>query len=207
MEARASVVRLVLASASPRRRELLEGLDVEFICRPVNLDESPLPGEGPETYTRRLARAKARAKADDGEVVLAADTTVVLDGALLGKPESPAHAGEMLHSLSGRAHEVFTGVAVHVPQDGGQTATRDAVCRSRVWMASLGEEEIDWYVSTGEPLDKAGAYAIQGLGALLVERIEGNYSNIVGLPLPTAQRLLHDCGYDVRQFRRTGDGR
>lgn len=189
--------RLILASASPRRRELLQDLHLEFVCRPVDLDETPLPGEAAEAYVRRLARAKAEAVASEGEVVLAADTVVVRDGQLLGKPTGRDQARVMLASLSGRDHSVCTGVAIHLPP----SFTRDAVCRSEVTMAVLSREEVDWYVATGEPLDKAGAYAIQGLGALFVERIDGNYSNVVGLPLPAVYRLFSDAGYDLKSFR------
>ena len=188
---------LVLASASPRRRELLEALKVEFCCRPVDLDETPMAAEAPQDYVRRLARAKAEAQAHEGEIVLGADTIVVLDGALLGKPDSTRAAREMLRSLAGRQHEVLTGVAVHIAPD----LTHDSVARTKVTIATLTDEEIDWYVGTGEPTDKAGAYAIQGLGALLVESIDGNYSNVVGLPLPVVRRLLGDAGHDLRSFR------
>ena len=188
--------RLVLASASPRRRELLQDLGLDFLCRPVDLDETPLSGESADAYVRRLARAKAAAAARKGELVLAADTIVVRDGQLLGKPADPEEARTMLASLSGRDHAVHTGVAVHLPP----STTREAVCRSVVTMAALSREEIGWYVATGEPLDKAGAYAIQGLGALIVERIDGNYSNVVGLPLPTVYRLFGEVGYDLRGF-------
>jgi septum formation protein len=190
---------LVLASASPRRREILETLQVEFSCRPVDLDETPLADELPHDYVRRLACAKAEAQARAGEIVLAADTIVVLDGALLGKPDTPETAREMLRSLAGRQHEVFTGVAIHIAPG----LTRDAVARTKVTIAPLSEEEISWYVDTGESSDKAGAYAIQGLGALLVESIDGNYSNVVGLPLPVVRRLLDDVGHDLRDFRRS----
>jgi septum formation protein len=189
---------LVLASASPRRRELLEALRVEFSCRPVDLDETPMAAESPRDYVRRLSRAKAEARADEGEIVLGADTIVVLDGALLGKPDSPKAAREMLRALAGRQHEVFTGVAVHIAPG----LTRDSIARTRVTMATLTDEEIEWYIGTGEPTDKAGAYAIQGLGALLVESIDGNYSNVVGLPLPVVRRLLGDAGHDLRSFCR-----
>ena len=192
---------LVLASASPRRRELLELLQVEFSCRPVDLDETPLPGELPHDYVRRLASAKAEVQAHEGEIVLAADTIVVLDGALLGKPDTPETAREMLRSLAGQQHEVFTGVAIHIAPG----LTRDAVARTKVTMTPLSDEEIGWYVGTGEPSDKAGAYAIQGLGALLVESIDGNYSNVVGLPLPVVHRLLRDVGHDLRNFCRSQD--
>lgn len=183
---------LVLASSSPRRKELLEALRIEFVCRPVDIDETPLANEEPAVYVRRLARAKAHATAHEDEVVLAADTIVVLDQMLLGKPSSPSDARQMLRRLAGREHQVYTGVAVHRAPG----LTCDAVCRTSVAIAPLSDQDIASYVATGEPLDKAGAYAIQGLGALLVERINGNYSNVVGLPLPTMHRLLLDAGYD-----------
>lgn len=189
--------RLVLASASPRRRELLSSLGIDFSCRPVDLDETPRPGEEAEAYVLRLARAKAGADVRPGEIVLAADTIVVLDGQLLGKPEDAARARSMLQTLSGRRHRVLTGVAVH-PSEKPVAAE---VCVSEVTIAPLSEEEIAWYVDTGEPLDKAGAYAIQGLGALLVETISGNYSNIVGLPLPTVKSLFNGAGFELRSFR------
>jgi septum formation protein len=192
---------LVLASASPRRRELLDSLSVTFSCRPVDLDETALPGESPEDYVRRLACAKADSEAHEGELILAADTIVVLDGELLGKPQDPDDARRMLRRLAGCEHQVLTGVAVHI----ASRLTRSEVCRSSVRIAPLSDEEIAWYVSTGEPADKAGAYAIQGLGALLVESIEGNYSNVVGLPLPSVQQLFREIGYDLRDFRRLAD--
>ncbi len=187
-------LRLVLASGSPRRREILENLGVEFAVRSVDIDESPLAGEAAEPYVLRLARAKARAAASrGGEIVLAADTIVVLDGALLGKPRDPADAWRMLGSLSGREHEVLTGVAV-----AGQESVRAEIERTRVRFAELSAAEIEWYVASGEPLDKAGAYAVQGLGALFVERLDGNYSNVVGLPLPLTYRLLAEAGFNLR---------
>src|SRR5262245_22025141 len=189
--------RLVLASASPRRRELLSGLGLDFEVRPVDLDETPLPGEEPRPYVLRLAREKAAARAAPGELVLAADTIVVLDGELLGKPRDPEDARRMLAKIAGREHTVFTGIALEEPGDGGDGGDgRDAGRRaaaieeSRVRMASLSAAEIGWYVGTGEPLDKAGSYAVQGLGALLVEAVSGNYTNVVGLPLPATRRLF-----------------
>lgn len=187
---------IVLASASPRRKELLEALHIDFVCRPVDINETPFVDEAPVDYVRRLARAKAQEEAHEEEVVLAADTIVVLDQQLLGKPTSSRDARQMLRTLAGREHEVFTGVAVHQSPD----LTRDEVCRTSVWIAPLSDEEIRRYVATGEPLDKAGSYAIQGLGALLVERISGNYTNVVGLPLPTMRRLLIAAGVDPRIF-------
>ena len=189
---------LILASASPRRRELLESLDLDFTVRPAAVDETPNPGERPRDLVRRLAREKAEAAGRDGEWVLAADTIVVEDGEVLGKPRDRDHAGEMLQRLQGRWHLVLTGVALK-PPDGD---TLHAVESTRVLFAELTPEQIDWYVATGEPDDKAGAYAVQGLGALFVSEIDGNYSNVVGLPLPTVRQLFEGAGSDVRAFRR-----
>lgn len=189
---------LVLASASPRRSRLLRSLGLTFTVRPVDLDETPLPGEEPRDYVLRLAREKARARAHPGELVLAADTVVVLDGALLGKPADAAEAVAMLGRLAGREHTVLTGVAACEPGAGGE---RSAVESSRVRIAPLGEAEIRWYVGTGEPLDKAGSYAVQGLGALFVEAVYGNYTNVVGLPLPAVRRLVAELGHELLGFR------
>lgn len=188
----------VLASASPRRRELLESLDLDFTVRPAAVDETPNPGERPRDLVRRLAREKAEAAGRDGEWVLAADTIVVEDGDVLGKPRDRAQAKEMLRRLQGRWHLVLTGVALR-PPDGD---TLHAVESTRVLFAELTPEQIDWYAATGEPDDKAGAYAVQGLGALFVDEIDGNYSNVVGLPLPTVRQLFEGAGSDVRAFRR-----
>lgn len=194
---------LVLASASPRRRELLGGLGLAFTVRPVDLDETPRPNEEPRAYVLRLAREKAAAQAAEGELVLAADTIVVLDGELLGKPRDEADARRMLRRLAGREHTVYTGVALEEPGAGlGQEPRRAAaVDASQVRIAELTNERIAWYVATGEPLDKAGSYAVQGLGALLVESIAGNYTNVVGLPLPLTARLFAELGYDLLAFR------
>jgi len=188
----ATIPELVLASGSPRRRELLEGLGVRFTVRPVDLDESPLPGEAPKDYVLRLAVEKAAAAS--GELVLAADTTVVVDGEILGKPRDDEDARRMLRLLSGREHSVLTGIAL------GKVAEVD---ETLVRFAPLSEAEIDWYVATGEPRDKAGAYAIQGLGSLFVEAVEGSYSNVVGLPIPRMYRLFARLGYDLKDFRST----
>jgi septum formation protein len=198
---------VVLASASPRRRDLLDGLGLGFVVRPVDLDETPRPGEAPREYVARLAGEKAAAGARAGELVLAADTVVVLPGegagggdALLGKPADPAEAEAMLARLAGREHVVYTGVALLEAGDGAGRAGRRAVAveESRVTLAALDAAEIAWYVATGEPLDKAGAYAIQGIGALYVEAVAGNYTNVVGLPLPAVRRLFAELGYDLR---------
>jgi septum formation protein len=190
-----SLPRLVLASGSPRRRELLAGLGMAFTVRAADVDETPHPGEAPAACVRRLALAKATARSEADELVLGADTVVVLDGQLLGKPRDPADARRMLASIAGREHTVLTGVTVHA--QGGQETTVEA---SRVRMARMSPREIDWYVATGEPLDKAGSYAVQGVGALFVEAIYGNYTNVVGLPLPATCRLFSALGYDWRWF-------
>jgi septum formation protein len=184
---------LVLASGSPRRREILARLGLRFTIRAADIDETPRPGEAPDAYVLRLAEEKARAVVQPGELVLAADTTVVVDGEILGKPEDDADAARMLRLLSGREHDVFTGVAV---VDGERTVS--AVERTIVRMAPLTPEEIAWYVATGEPRDKAGAYAIQELASLFVTGVVGNQSNVVGLPVPLVYRLLLAVGVDVK---------
>ncbi len=189
--------KLILASGSPRRRRLLAELGLDFEVRPVELDESTQDGEDPTSYVERLAQLKATAAARADELVLAADTTVVIDGGLLGKPADPEEARAMLRRLADRQHRVLTGVAVY---DVGTEHLEAATESSLVRISPLSEADIDWYVATGEPLDKAGAYAIQGLGSLFVESIEGNYSNVVGLPLPLTRRLVARVGYDLRDF-------
>lgn len=192
-----SRLRLVLASGSPRRWELLDGLGIHVVVRPVDIDETLKPDESPEVYVLRLAREKAKARGKPGEVVLAADTIVAVDGRLLGKPKDEGEARRMLRDLSGREHEVLTGIAVWVP---GEERLESDVETTRVRFAALSEEEIVWYAASGEPRDKAGAYGIQGLGALLVEAISGNYSNVVGLPLPRVYRLLAEVGVDLKKL-------
>jgi septum formation protein len=180
---------------------MLSALDLSFDVRPVDLDETPRPGEPAAHYVERLARAKAEAAVHRGEVVLAADTAVVFTDELLLKPVDEEDAKRMLERLAGEEHEVLTGIAL--AEEGRRTLA--AVERSLVEIAPLDRNDIDWYVSTAEPLDKAGAYAIQGLGALLVERVCGNYTNVVGLPLPAVNRLLQQRGYDIRDFLRDRD--
>lgn len=188
---------LVLASGSPRRSRLLAGLGLAPTVRPVDLDETPRDGEEPAVYALRLAKEKAEAVTAPGELVLAADTIVVLDGAILGKPADPADARRMLSELAGREHTVLTGVALH-EVDRGRTV--DSLTSTDVEVGALGPAEIAWYVDTGEPLDKAGSYAVQGLGSLFVEEVRGNYSNVVGLPIPAVYRLFAQLGYDLRDF-------
>jgi septum formation protein len=186
---------LILASASPRRHELLRALCPAFRVVPSDLDETLAAGPLPDAVAA-LALDKARAVAlRQGEgVVLGADTIVVIDGEALGKPADADEARAMLRRLRGREHEVITGVAV-VEARSGRLRTIAVV--SRVRMAEYGEAEIEAYVATGEPLDKAGAYAIQGLGGTLVAGLEGSYSNVVGLPLGETARLLAAFGVPV----------
>ncbi|QBI19074.1 septum formation inhibitor Maf [Egibacter rhizosphaerae] len=185
----------VLASASPRRRELLALADLPVEVRAPEVDETPEPNETPHAYVARLARTKASACVrGPGEVVLAADTAVVLDGAPLGKPRDPEHAAALLGALSGRRHTVLTGVAVA----GGRLPEVHAeVVATEVEFAHLTAEMIAWYVATGEPFDKAGGYGIQGRAALFVRRIEGSWTNVVGLPLVESLELLRAAGVRV----------
>jgi septum formation protein len=180
---------LVLASASPRRRELLAQAGYAFVVRPAHIPEDSLPDEDPIAYVVRLAREKAevvfRELADATAVVLGADTTVTLDGQILGKPVDDADAARMLRMLSGRTHRVITGVAL-ATESGTQVAAEVTAVR----FLTLSDEEIRGYVATGEPLDKAGAYAIQGRAARWIPRIEGCYFNVVGLPLALVSTLL-----------------
>jgi septum formation protein len=181
-------VRLILASASPRRAELLSSAGFEFEVVPAEVDETPHEGEAPEAYTLRVAREKARhvARRRPGPdaVVLAADTEVVVDGRILGKPADPDDARRMLRLLSGETHDVLTAVVVVGIRESAEVVT------SRVRFTPLTERDIDWYVGTGEPMGKAGGYAIQGRGARFIDRIEGSWSNVVGLPVATVHRLI-----------------
>ncbi len=188
---------LILASASPRRAELLTAARIPFETLPVDIDETPLPGETPDAHVRRLAAEKARAAAAQrpGATVLGADTVVVVDDRILGKPRDAADAAAMLRALSGRAHEVLTGVAVHGPS---ASPTVIEIARTRVWFCPLSEQDISHYVASGEPLDKAGAYAIQGIASRFVERIDGSYSNVVGLPVALVHRILREWPENVR---------
>jgi septum formation protein len=175
---------LVLASQSPRRSEILRQAGISFTVRAVPIDETPLPGELPEDYVQRLAESKALAvpSAPD-EVVLGADTTVVVDNQMLGKPADPADARRMLTLLAGRRHRVMTGICL---KRAAQTIRDCAV--TEVWFAPMTAAEIDAYAATGEPMDKAGAYAIQGLASKYVERIDGCYFNVMGLPIALVYR-------------------
>jgi septum formation protein len=182
---------LVLASRSPRRTELLRAAGILFEVQPADVDETRHPGESPDVHVRRLAEAKARAVAAQRPeaAVLGADTVVVVDGRMLGKPQDADEAATMLRALGGREHEVVTGVALV-----GPSGTRVEVDRTRVRVSKLSQTEIAWYVATGEPLDKAGAYAIQGLASRFIEAIEGSYSNVVGLPIALVYQMLTTTG-------------
>ena len=179
---------LILASQSPRRAEILRQAGIPFTVRAASVDETPLEAERPGPYVRRLAHAKAAAAgvAPD-EIVLAADTTVVAHGELLAKPTDETDARRMLLMLSGRRHEVLTGICL---RRGEHTITDHA--STAVWFAPLTPQEIDSYLASGEPMDKAGAYAIQGLASKFVERIDGCYFNVMGLPVSLVYRHLRE---------------
>jgi len=191
--------RLILASSSPRRVEVLRNAGFDFEVIPSRVDESARPGESPVALAERLAREKAedvaaRLAPQNNAVVLGADTVVVGDdGALLGKPQSPADAVAMLEKLSGRPHDVITGVALVAPGGGRVSLAHE---RTRVFVRVLSRGEIESYVASGEPLDKAGAYAIQGRAGRFVTRIEGCYFNVMGLPLALVDRMVKDWSVD-----------
>lgn len=186
---------MVLASASPRRAEVLAMLRISFTVAPAGVEERRLPGESPRRYVERLAREKARAAmpARPGALTIAGDTIVVLDGRVLEKPAGPADAAAMLAELSGRAHTVYSGLAL----TRGERIT-SGVATARVVFRDLGRELIDRYVETGEPLDKAGAYGIQGYGSALVREIEGDYFTVVGLSVAEFVTLLPGLGLQYR---------
>ena len=190
---------IYLASRSPRRAELLQQIGIEFIVLPSDIDETPLLNELSEAYVLRLAAEKAQACYDDLlsqsapiYPVLAADTTVSLDGKILGKPQDDDEAFQMLSSMSGRCHEVHTGIAV-ATHEGVQVA----ISTTQVEMAKLSDETILAYIATGEPRDKAGAYGIQGLAGALIKRIEGSYSGVMGLPIYETAQLLGQAGIRI----------
>jgi len=180
--------RIILASASPRRAELLRAAGIDFDVRPADIDEAIRPGEAPGDYVSRLAEAKARAvhERDGNQTVLAADTAVVVDGQILAKPMDEADAKRMLRMIGGRTHEVLTAVSIFHP--GEIVDTR--MDTTTVEFAELSDADIEWYVSSGEPMDKAGAYAVQGLASRFVTRVEGSYSNVVGLPIALVYQML-----------------
>ncbi|MFQ5557624.1 MAG: Maf family protein [Acidimicrobiales bacterium] len=190
--------RLVLASSSPRRRALLDRLDLAFEVQPADLDESRFDGEAPDDYVRRLASAKADAVAAAGTVVIAADTAVVVDGQPLGKPIGEADAARMLELLSGRAHQVLSGVAVDV--DAGARRLVE-IERTTVHVTGMTSDRVAWYVGSGEGADKAGGYGLQGAAGLFADHVEGSVSNVLGLPLSLLDSMLRSVGLDLLWFR------
>jgi septum formation protein len=182
---------LVLASASPRRQELLRNAGIAFDLQPAHITEDPLPGEAAKACAERLAREKALAVARhrSQDAVLGADTVVVVDGQILGKPRDPADAARMLRLLSAREHQVITGVCLVVK---GQMSVASET--TLVIVSEITDKEIAAYVATGEPMDKAGAYAIQGIASRWIPRIEGDYSNVVGLPVALVWQILRQAG-------------
>jgi len=210
---------LVLASASPRRSELLRNAGIAFTVQPAHVDERMLAGEAPEEYAKRLAREKAQAVSQQrpGETVLGADTIVVVDSEVLEKPRDQADAARMLRLLSGRSHRVITGVCLIsplLPQSGidqlqpgvpdprlpetRNSKLETAFETTEVWMRNLSQEEIQEYVASGEPMDKAGAYAIQGIASRWIWKIVGCYFNVVGLPVPLVYQMLQESSEQTR---------
>jgi septum formation protein len=195
---------LILASASPRRQELLRNAGISFAVQPADVDETPLAGEGARECAERLAREKALTvwKGRPQDVVLGADTIVVVGKEILGKPTDAEDAARMLRMISGREHDVITGVCLAGPTGKGHSVVGDrsrtdenvaiASQTTRVTVSELSEEEIRDYVATGEPMDKAGGYAIQGMASRWIPRIEGDYSNVVGLPVAMVYRMLRE---------------
>jgi len=198
----------MLASRSPRRVELLRAAGFEFEILAADVDESVRAGETPARYVRRVAADKSAAaarvvaSATDRPVILAADTVVVVDGTILGKPQDAADSARMIRALAGRAHEVMTGVSVRCPTTRGDAAARSGpptceigrVETTTVFFAPMTDDEVAWYVGSGEGRDKAGGYAIQGLASRFIPRIEGSYSNVVGLPVAAVVELLREYG-------------
>lgn len=185
--------KLVLASASPRRQELLEMLGIDLVIEPSGIDESSRPGESPRDHALRLSLEKARDISEryPGLWVLGADTIVVVDGEVLGKPEGKEDARQMLLKLSGREHVVITGFALVFKQTNVEYSQ---AVESRVTFNPLEEDDIQWYLGTGEPFDKAGAYAVQGKGAAFIKEICGSHTNVIGLPLSEVVEALRKTG-------------
>lgn len=188
-------MRFILASSSPRRRELLTSIGLPFDVVPSHIPEEHQAGEAPEEYVARLSREKANviATAHPSRWVIAADTTVLLGDQLLEKPADKADAFRMLSLIAGQTHIVYTGVTL---QNVGRQVRETRVAESEVRMLPLSQSDVAWYVATGEPLDKAGAYAVQGIGGMFIESIHGSYTNVVGLPLATLFQMMRKVGID-----------
>ena len=193
-------MRFILASSSPRRRELLASIGVDFDVLPSHVPEEHQPGEAPEEYVARLSRDKAAAIAAQhpSRWIIAADTTVLLGDQLLEKPVDQSDAVRMLSLIAGRTHTVYTGVTL---QNAGRAYHETRVAESEVRMLALPREDIEWYVRTGEPMDKAGAYAVQGIGGMFIDSIHGSYTNVVGLPLAMLFQMLRKAGIDPLRSR------
>ncbi|MEM8705372.1 MAG: Maf family nucleotide pyrophosphatase [Actinomycetota bacterium] len=192
---------LILASGSPRRRELLSRIGVHPRIEPAAVDETPLDGETPDAYVERLARSKAAAALTPGRVVLAADTTVAIDGTIIGKPEDRDDAAVMLRSLANRTHQVMTGIAVAATGPDGAAVVHSGLDTTDVLVGEITEERIAWYVGSGDADDKAGAYGLQGAAGLFADRIEGSANGVIGLSLQLVDRLFAAHGLDVLDFR------
>lgn len=196
---------LVLASASPRRKELLEQIGISFTVHSADIDETPKTSEQPSIYVSRMSKSKAHAVffqlkgtlANTKVLILASDTTVVLQGEIFGKPESKADYFRMMKSLSGEVHQVITSVHVLEVLSSDICSEKEISVVTNVQFKALSQQEIEWYWQTGEPKDKAGGYGIQGRGAMFIERIEGSYSAVVGLPLKETAELLFDLNFDT----------
>jgi septum formation protein len=200
--------KLILASASPRRAEILLSAGLAFVARPAHIDETRAHGESASEYVARLASEKAKAVYRPGEVVVGADTVVLVGRRIFGKPRNPQDAARMLRALSGREHQVITAVCLLAPSPAGTRSLREPergtsarplseIVKTRVWFRRLTDAEIKDYVASGEPMDKAGAYAIQGLASKFVTRIDGCYFNVVGLPVSRVCEMLKKAGIAV----------
>ncbi len=188
--------KILLASTSPRRASLLDLLRLDFEVVPPKIDEAHRPEEGPEEYVQRLALEKAQAVMEQGHngLILGADTVVVLDGKIIGKPKDKDDAFVIIKRLAGRIHMVYTGLVLYEPKQDIEIVD---YAKTMVKMSALKNHEVENYIETREPLDKAGAYGIQGIGGSLIEEVKGCYFNVVGLPLSLLRRMLNDLGYDV----------
>jgi septum formation protein len=192
---------IILASASPRRKSLLEQIGLKFKVDPSDYEEKLEPGRDPREQAQMISLAKAESVASrhKNSIIIAADTFGVLNGKIIGKPHTEKEAKIMLKELSGKSHTVITGFTII---DTGNNKKISKSTETRVYFRELTPDEIDWYVSSGEPLDKAGAYAIQGLGAVVVEKIEGDYNNVIGLPLSDVTEALKEFGVNVLDKKR-----
>jgi len=196
--------RLVLASLSSRRSEILSRLGIRFDVEPADVDESVRPGEAASDYVLRVAADKATAVRRSDTITIAADTSVVLRGEILGKPTGPEDAAEMLARLSGTVHQVMTGVVVALAAARGPIRIASASETTTVHFAAIPPARIRWYASLAEPLDKAGAYGMQGAGSLFADHIDGSVTNVIGLPIQMVDKLFGDLGFDLLSFAPRG---